>query len=119
MHNRSEMVAVLGPLEALPYYIHTYSEIVHDFPQPYQANAEVVLRLGRNTFSGMIFESLLTDHITIRQRREMSNNHYCDHYALFLLFQSVNCVLCNWNHLNSYLLNYTINAQQNNFFRNT
>jgi hypothetical protein len=24
MHNRSEMVAVLGPLEALPYYIHTY-----------------------------------------------------------------------------------------------
>jgi hypothetical protein len=21
-HNRSEMVAVLGPLEALPYYIH-------------------------------------------------------------------------------------------------
>jgi hypothetical protein len=23
-HNRSEMVAVLGPLEALPYYIHTY-----------------------------------------------------------------------------------------------
>jgi hypothetical protein len=26
MHNRSEMVAVLGPLEALPYYIHTYIE---------------------------------------------------------------------------------------------
>jgi hypothetical protein len=23
-HNRSEMVAVLGPFEALPYYIHTY-----------------------------------------------------------------------------------------------
>jgi hypothetical protein len=23
-HNRSEMVAVLGPYEALPYYIHTY-----------------------------------------------------------------------------------------------
>jgi hypothetical protein len=23
-HNRSEMVAVLGPNEALPYYIHTY-----------------------------------------------------------------------------------------------
>jgi hypothetical protein len=22
-HNRSEMVAVLGPYEALPYYIHT------------------------------------------------------------------------------------------------
>jgi hypothetical protein len=27
MHNRSEMVAVLGPLEALPYYIHTYIHI--------------------------------------------------------------------------------------------
>jgi hypothetical protein len=24
-HNRSEMVAVLRPNEALPYYIHTYS----------------------------------------------------------------------------------------------
>jgi hypothetical protein len=24
-HNRSEMVAVLGPNEALPYYIHTYT----------------------------------------------------------------------------------------------
>jgi hypothetical protein len=23
-HNRSEMVAVLGPYEALPYYIHIY-----------------------------------------------------------------------------------------------
>jgi hypothetical protein len=23
-HNRSDMVAVLGPFEALPYYIHTY-----------------------------------------------------------------------------------------------
>jgi hypothetical protein len=24
MHNRSEMVAVLGPNEALPYHIHTF-----------------------------------------------------------------------------------------------
>jgi hypothetical protein len=28
-HNRSEMVAVLGPYEALPYYIHTYILNVH------------------------------------------------------------------------------------------
>jgi hypothetical protein len=28
-HNRSEMVAVLGPYEALPYYIHTYIHIVY------------------------------------------------------------------------------------------
>jgi hypothetical protein len=27
-HNRSEMVAVLGPYEALPYYIHTYMLIL-------------------------------------------------------------------------------------------
>jgi hypothetical protein len=28
-HNRSEMVVVLGPYEALPYYIHTYIYIHH------------------------------------------------------------------------------------------
>jgi hypothetical protein len=33
-HNRSGMVAVLGPFEALPYYIHTYrTEILTDFSQ--------------------------------------------------------------------------------------
>jgi hypothetical protein len=26
-HNRSEMVAVLGPNEALPYYIHIHTEM--------------------------------------------------------------------------------------------
>jgi hypothetical protein len=31
-HNRSEMVAVLGPFEALPYYIHTY--LIHKIRYP-------------------------------------------------------------------------------------
>jgi hypothetical protein len=34
-HNRSEMVAVLGPFEALPYYIHTY---IHTLLLHYKAH---------------------------------------------------------------------------------
>jgi hypothetical protein len=34
-HNRSEMVAVLGPYEALPYYIHTYIRCRYSTPPPH------------------------------------------------------------------------------------
>jgi hypothetical protein len=57
-HNRSEMVAVLGPYEALPYYIHTYIHIFLAITIFFYATPYSLLKKPASSVLNLVYEKI-------------------------------------------------------------